>query len=157
VVKLLPAVQRRRVRALAGYDPATAGGLMSPEFVCLYAQATKQEAIQRIERSRAPADTLAWIYVMNLDRRLKGAIALADLLRADPDATMGDVAGFLPPRVGAEAELEDVARLMTDYDLTVVPVVDEREQIMGVVSVDDVLEMVLPRGWRRRFDLLGGE
>jgi CBS domain-containing protein len=157
VVKLLPAVQRRRVRALAGYDPATAGGLMSPEFVCLYAQATKQEAIERVERSRAPADTLAWVYVMNLDRRLKGAIALADLLRADPGATMGDLAGFLPPRVGAEAELEEVARLMTDYDLTVVPVVDERDQIMGVVSVDDVLEMVLPRGWRRRFDVLGGE
>jgi CBS domain-containing protein len=157
VVKLLPAVQRRRVRALAGYDPATAGGLMSPEFVCLYAQATKQEAIERIERSRAPADTLAWVYVMNLDRRLKGAVALADLVRADVDATMGDLAGFLPPRVTAEAELEEVARLMTDYDLTVVPVVDERDQVMGVVSVDDVLEMVLPRGWRRRFDLLGGE
>jgi CBS domain-containing protein len=157
VVKLLPAVQRRRVRALAGYDPATAGGLMSPEFVCLYAQATKQEAIQRIERSRAPADTLAWIYVMNLDRRLKGAVALADLLRAGDAATMGDMADFLPPRVGVDVGLEEVARVMTDYDLTVVPVVDEREQIMGVVSVDDVLEMVLPRGWRRRFDVLGGE
>jgi CBS domain-containing protein len=157
VVLLLPAVQRRRVRALAGYDPATAGGLMSPEFVCLYAQATKAEAIGRVERSRAPADTLAWVYVMNLDRRLKGAIALADLLRADPALTMGEAATFLPPRVAAEAELEEVARLMTDYDLTVVPVVDERDQIMGVVSVDDVLEMVLPRGWRRRFDVLGGE
>ncbi len=157
VVLLLPAVQRRRVRALAGYDPATAGGLMSPEFVCLYAQATKAEAIGRVERSRAPADTLAWVYVMNLDRRLKGAIALADLLRADPALTMGEAATFLPPRVAAEADLEEVARLMTDYDLTVVPVVDERDQIMGVVSVDDVLEMVLPRGWRRRFDVLGGE
>jgi len=157
VVRLLPPVQRRRVRALAGYDPATAGGLMSPEFVCLYAQASKQEAIERIERSRAPADTLAWVYVMNLDRRLKGAIALADLLRAAPGDTMGDVATFLPPRVSAEAELEEVARLMTDYDLTVVPVVDERDQIMGVVSVDDVLEMVLPRGWRRRFDVLGAD
>jgi CBS domain-containing protein len=157
VVLLLPAVQRRRVRALAGYDPATAGGLMSPEFVCLYAQATKAEAIGRVERSRAPADTLAWVYVMNLDRRLKGAIALADLLRADPAVTMGEAATFLPPRVTAEADLEEVARLMTDYDLTVVPVVDERDQIMGVVSVDDVLEMVLPRGWRRRFDVLGGE
>ena len=94
---------------------------------------------------------------MNLDRRLKGAIALADLLRADPALTMGEAATFLPPRVSAEAELEEVARLMTDYDLTVVPVVDERDQIMGVVSVDDVLEMVLPRGWRRRFDVLGGE
>ncbi len=157
VVLLLPAVQRRRVRALAGYDPATAGGLMSPEFVCLYAQATKAEAIERVQRSRAPADTLAWVYVMNLDRRLKGAIALADLLRADPALTMGEAATFLPPRVAAEANLEEVARLMTDYDLTVVPVVDERDQIMGVVSVDDVLEMVLPRGWRRRFDVLGGE
>jgi len=157
VVQLLPAVQRRRVRALAGYDPATAGGLMSPEFVCLYAQATKQEAIGRIERSRAPADTLAWIYVMNLDRRLRGAIALPDLLRADPEATVGEAATFLPPRVTADADIEEVARLMTDYDLTVVPVVDERDQIMGVVSVDDVLETVLPRGWRRRFDVLGGE
>jgi CBS domain-containing protein len=157
VVRLLPAVQRRRVRALAGYDPATAGGLMSPEFVCLYAQASKGEAIERIERSRAPADTLAWVYVMNLDRKLKGAIALADLLRAPADAAMGDVATFLPPRVPAEAGLEEVARLMTDYDLTVVPVVDERDQIMGVVSVDDVLEMVLPRGWRRRFDVLGAD
>jgi Mg/Co/Ni transporter MgtE len=130
---------------------------MSPEFVCLYAQATKAEAIGRVERSRAPADTLAWVYVMNLDRRLKGAIALADLLRADPALTMGEAATFLPPRVAPEADLEEVARLMTDYDLTVVPVVDERDQIMGVVSVDDVLEMVLPRGWRRRFDVLGGE
>src|SRR5690349_19194633 len=128
VVRLLPPVQRRRVRALAGYDPATAGGLMSPEFVCLYAQASKQEAIERLERRRAPSD-----------------------------AAMGDVATFLPPRVPAEAGLEEVARLMTDYDLTVVPVVDERDQIMGVVSVDDVLEMVLPRGWRRRFDVLGAD
>ena len=157
VIGLLPAVQRRRVRALAGYDPATAGGLMSPEFVCLYAQASKAEAIERIERSRAPADALAWVYVMNLDRRLKGAVALADLLRAPPSAAMGDVATFMPPRVSPEGGLEEVARLMTDYDLTVVPVVDEREQIMGVVTVDDVLEMVLPRGWRRRFDVLGGD
>jgi Mg/Co/Ni transporter MgtE len=74
---------------------------MSPEFVCLYTQATKQEAIGRIERSRAPADTLAWIYVMNLDRRLRGAIALPDLLRADPDVTVGEAATFLPPRVTA--------------------------------------------------------
>ena len=157
VIGLLPAVQRRRVRALAGYDPATAGGLMSPEFVCLYAQASKAEAIERIERSRAPADALAWVYAMNLDRRLKGAVALADLLRAPPGAAMGDVATFMPPRVSPEAGLEEVARLMTDYDLTIVPVVDEREQIMGVVTVDDVLEMVLPRGWRRRFDVLGGD
>ena len=46
---------------------------------------------------------------------------------------------------------------MTDYDLTVAPVVDEQRQMIGVVTVDDVLELVIPRGWRRRFDVLGGE
>jgi Mg/Co/Ni transporter MgtE len=55
------------------------------------------------------------------------------------------------------AELEEVARLMTDFDLTVVPVMDESQFLVGVITVDDVLELVLPQGWRRRFDLFGSE
>ena len=70
---------------------------------------------------------------------------------------LGDVAAFMPPALRPDADLEEIARVMTDYDLTVLPVVNEREMLLGVVTVDDVLEMVLPRGWRRTFDLLGGE
>ena len=58
-------------------------------------------------------------------------------------------------RVRADADTEEVARLMTDYDLTVVAVTDEQERLVGVITVDDVLELVLPRGWRRRFGLYG--
>jgi CBS domain-containing protein len=154
VVELLPAVQRRRVRALLGYDAATAGGLMSPEFVCVYAQATHEEVLERIRVSRSSAEVLAWIYVMNARKRLTGAVALADLLRSDPRLRIGEVAG-VPQRVRPEADLEEVSRLMTDYDLTVVPVVDEEERVLGVITVDDVLELVLPKGWRRRFGVLG--
>jgi CBS domain-containing protein len=154
VVELLPHVQRRRVRALLGYDPATAGGLMSPEFICVYSQATQAEIFDRVRHSRAPADALTWIYVMNTHRRLKGAIALVDLIRANPDLPVGEIA-HTPQRVRAAAELEEVARLMTDYDLTVVPVIDEEERMMGVITVDDVLELVLPRGWRQHFGLFG--
>jgi CBS domain-containing protein len=154
VVELLPAVQRRRVRALLGYDAATAGGLMSPEFVCVYAQATHEEVLERIRVSRSSAEVLAWIYVMNARKRLTGAVALADLLRSDPRSRIGEVAG-VPQRVRPEADLEEVSRLMTDYDLTVVPVVDEEERVLGVITVDDVLELVLPKGWRRRFGVLG--
>ncbi|MGN6379903.1 MAG: magnesium transporter MgtE N-terminal domain-containing protein [Gaiellales bacterium] len=158
IVEMLPVLQRRRVRALAGFDPATAGGLMSPDFVCLYSTATKLEALDRVARSRGSAESVAWVYVMNQDRRLRGGIALPDLLRvADDDAPLVDIAVFMPPTVQPAAEVEEVARLMADYDLTVVPVTDEREMVLGVVTVDDVLELVLPRGWRRRFDLLGGE
>ena len=82
---------------------------------------------------------------------------MVDLIRADDDAVLGDVAVFMPPTLVTGADVEEIARVMTDYDLTVLPVIDDRQQVMGVVTVDDVLEMVLPRGWRRRFDLLGGE
>jgi CBS domain-containing protein len=154
VVELLPPVQRRRVRALLGYDAATAGGLMSPEFVCVYAQATEAEVLERIRMSRCSAEALAWIYVMNARKRLTGAVALADLLRAAPGLRIGEVAG-IPQRVRPDADLEEVSRLMTDYDLTVVPVVDEEQRLLGVITVDDVLELVLPKGWRRRFGVLG--
>ena len=154
VLELLPSVQRRRVRALLGYDAATAGGLMSPDFVCVYSQATKAEALDRLTRSRASAEALTWLFVMNEHKRLTGAMHLVDLLRAEEGVQVGAIGG-LPQRVQATAELEEVARLMTDFDLTVVPVVDEQERMVGVVTVDDVLELVLPSGWRRRFGVLG--
>jgi CBS domain-containing protein len=154
VVRLLPLVQRRRVRALLGYDPATAGGLMSPEFVCVYSQATAAEALERVRSTRTSAEALAWIYVMNAHKRLSGAVALVDLVRADSESRLGEIAE-MPQRVRPDANLEEVARLMTDYDLTVVPVVDEHDLLLGVITVDDVLELVLPRGWRRQFGLFG--
>ena len=93
------------------------------------------------------------VFVMNTAKRVHGGIALADLVRADPDAVLGDDGAAAADRVALDAELEEVARLMTDYDLTIVGVVDGEQRLQGVVTVDDVLELVLPRGWRRRFTL----
>jgi CBS domain-containing protein len=156
IVALLPGVQQRRVRSLLGYDPTTAGGLMSPDFICIYSQASRQEVLERIGRATGPAEALAWVFVMNQRQRLKGAIQVVDLIRADPDLTAGEIAE--PVRtVLANADLEEVARLMTDFDLTVVPVVDDDQRIIGVITVDDVLEIVLPRGWRRTFRVFGDD
>jgi len=156
VVALLPSAERRRIRTLLGYEPSTAGGLMSTDFICVYLQATREEALERIRRSTCSPDSITWIYVMNQHRRLKGAIQVVDLVRAEPDAAVGDIAR--PARhVRPDADLEEVARLMTDYDLTVVPVVDDEQQLLGVITVDDVLELVLPRGWRRSFRVFGDD
>jgi CBS domain-containing protein len=154
VLTLLPPVQRRRVRALLGYDPATAGGLMSPEFVCVYSQATREEVLERVRTSQAHTEALDSVFVMNANQRLKGAIPLPELVRADPELRAGDLAND-PQRVRPDAEVEEIARLMTDFDLTIVPVVDEEERLLGVVTVDDVLELVLPRTWRRQFGVFG--
>ena len=152
IVALLADVQQRRVRALLGYDSATAGGLMSPDFVCVYGRATVREALDRLRQSRAAPETLETVFVMNTARRLSGAIALADLVRADPDEVMVDLASF-PRTVVLSADLEEIARLMTDFDHTVIGVVDGEQRLQGVVTVDDVLELVLPHSWRRRFGL----
>jgi Mg/Co/Ni transporter MgtE len=157
ILELLPPLQARRVRALAGYDPATAGGLMSPDFICLYATATKREAVERIRRDQVKANSVTSIFTMNLHRRLQGEIRLADLIRAEDDAVLADLATTKPRVVTPDTEVEEIARLMTDYDLTIVAVTGAKGELMGVVTVDDVLELVLPRGWRRKFDLFGGE
>jgi CBS domain-containing protein len=156
VVTLLQGAQRRRVRTLLGYDPATAGGLMSPEFVCLYAQATVREALERVRTSTAAPDAAAWVYVMNTNHRLRGGLRLVDLVRSDPDTRLTEVMEPVQ-MLRADAELEEVARTMTDFDLTVAPVVDDNEHLVGAITVDDVLEVVLPQSWRRHFGLLGGE
>jgi Mg/Co/Ni transporter MgtE len=156
VIALLSSFQARRLRTLLGYDPATAGGLMSPEFVCVYADATREEALDRVARSSLPPESLSWIYGMNTHRRLRGGIALADLVRTREGERLWTVLRAVQT-VRADADLEEVARLMTDFDLTVVPVVDDDDRVLGIVTVDDVLELVLPEPWRRRFGLLGSD
>jgi CBS domain-containing protein len=156
VIALLSPFQARRLRTLLGYDPATAGGIMSPEFVCLYADATREETLERVARSQLPAESLSQIFGMDTHRRLRGTIALADLVRTPAGERLANVLAEAQP-VRADADLEEVARLMTDFDLTVVPVTDDEERILGIVTVDDVLELVLPEGWRRRFGVLGGD
>jgi CBS domain-containing protein len=153
VVDLLPPVQQRRLRTLLGYEPMTAGGLMSPEFVALYSQATQEEALDRVRTSPAPSEALAWIFVINTHRRYRGAVSLPDLIRAVPEAPLVELISH-HRSVRADADLGDVARAMTDYDLTVMPVLDEAEHPIGVITVDDVLEMLIPPPGRR-FGLFG--
>jgi magnesium transporter len=117
---------------------------MSPDFVCVYGQSTAAEALDRLRLSRAAPETLEMVFVMNTHRRLQGGIALADLVRAAPDDVLGEIAP-IPRTVPLDAGIDEIARLMTDYDLTIVGVVDADQRLQGVVTVDDVLELVLPR------------
>jgi CBS domain-containing protein len=157
VLSLVAAPKRAKIRALLGYDPAEAGGLMSSDFLCLYRHATVSEAVDRVRTSLVPSDLLTTVYVMDTHRALVGAVPVTELLRSEGETSLMELVEHPPPRLRPEAELEEVARLMSDFNLTSAPVVDEQERMIGVVTVDDVLEVMLPKGWRRRFGLLGEE
>jgi len=155
VLALLPVSHRVKVRALLGYDPAEAGGLMSPEFVSLRRSTTAGEALDAVRLSKISPELLTAVFVTAPEGSLDGSVPLAALLRTEPDRRLSALVKHELPSLRAHASFEEVARVMADYNLTCVPVVDEHERMLGVVTVDDVLEAMLPRGWRRRFGLLG--
>jgi CBS domain-containing protein len=155
VLSLMPVSHRTKVRALLGYDPAEAGGLMSPEFVSLQRNTTAADALEAVRLSKIAPEVLTAVFVSSSDGSLDGSVSLTTLLRAEPSRKLSALVKHDLPCLRPDAPFEEVARLMADYNLTCAPVVDEDKQIIGVVTVDDVLEAMLPRGWRRRFGLLG--
>jgi CBS domain-containing protein len=155
ILALLPVSHRVKVRALLGYDPAEAGGLMSPDFVLLHGTTSAADALQAVRASKVAPELLTTVFVSSPDGSLEGSVPVAALLRAAPDERLREIVKHEVPCLQPDAPFEEVARLMADYNLTSIPVADEHERMVGVVTVDDVLEAMLPRGWRRRFGLLG--
>ncbi|HEX5852804.1 MAG TPA: CBS domain-containing protein [Solirubrobacteraceae bacterium] len=155
VLTLLPVSHRIKVRALLGYDPAEAGGLMSPDFVLLRGSTAAADALAAVRRSPIAPELLGTVFVSSAEGALEGSIPVTALLRAEPAQALEKIVKHEIPRLRPNAPFGEVARLMADYNLTSIPVADEQERMLGVVTVDDVLEAMLPRGWRRRFGLLG--
>jgi hypothetical protein len=154
VLTLLPVSQRVKVRALLGYDPAEAGGLMSPDFVLLVGSTSAADALAAVRRSRIEPALLTTVFVRAADGSLEGSVPVTALLRADSGQRLESCVEHETPCLSPDASFEEVARQMADYNLTSIPVAED-ERMVGVVTVDDVLAAMLPRSWRRRFGLLG--
>jgi CBS domain-containing protein len=154
ILALLPPAQRRQIEALLGYNPATAGGLMSPDFISLAGGDSVARAIEKVRLSDLAPGTLSTVYLLDTEGGLSGSVFVVTLLRADSQTPLEEVAEHEPVSVRTDADLPEVARTMTDYNLVMLPVLDEEERMVGVVTVDDVLELTLPTGWRRRFGVV---
>ena len=123
---------------------------MNPDFVSVRAEATVSEALAALRRSELGASQLLTVCVVAEDRRLVGAVALPRLVRAPTDVTVASLIDESVPTVSPETDLPDVACLMTDFNLIALPVVDAEERPIGMIAVDDVLELLVPEEWRRR-------
>ena len=151
VLDLLPVGQRTKVLTLLGFNPASAGGLMGVDFVAVPLQARALEALIAVaDASSMQPEALTTVHVVDQGGRLAGVVRLVELVQADRSAAIVDIYDADPVRVGAGTDVADVAVLMSDYNLITVPVVDERRTMIGIITVDDVLEATIPRDWRRR-------
>jgi CBS domain-containing protein/sporulation protein YlmC with PRC-barrel domain len=151
VLDLLPPGQRTKVLTLMGFNPTSAGGLMGVDFLALAPTAQVSEALAGVGQSRTlQPEALTTVHSVDEDGYLRGVATVVSLLQADPQAVLSEVYDDDPVRVGADTDVVDVAVLMSDYNLITIPVVDERRHMIGLITVDDVLEVTLPGDWRRR-------
>lgn len=151
VLDLLPIGQRTKVLTLMGFNPTSAGGLMGMDFLAVPADVQVVEAIAAVSGSHSlQPEALTSVHALDADGCLCGVAKLVTLLQADPAARLHEVYDDDPVRIGADTDVVDVAVLMSDYNLITIPVVDENRTMIGLITVDDVLEATLPDDWRRR-------
>ncbi|GAS85963.1 magnesium transporter mgtE [Mycolicibacterium brisbanense] len=151
VLDLMPAAQRTKVLTLMGFSPDSAGGLMNVDYVSCAGTTTAADALASIGAATAiQPEALLKVHVLDEDRRLSGVVSVIALLQVAATTAVSEVMDTDPVRVTADADLTDIALLMADYNLYLVPVVDDDDRVLGVVTVDDVLEATIPEDWRRR-------
>jgi CBS domain-containing protein len=146
----MPVSVEKKVRALLDYNPQTAGGLMNPDFVAVTSTATVVEALEAVKASSAPPEASSVVFVTGEDGGLEGTVLVVDLLRARPSDSVMVAARLDPAVLTPDADVHEVVRKMSDFNLAVAPVVDRAGRLLGQVTVDDVLELLLPAGWRRQ-------
>jgi Mg/Co/Ni transporter MgtE len=157
VLGMMPAPQQNKLRKLLQYHPTTAGGMMNPDFVSVSRGMTVKEALERVRTDdKAPHQLLSTVFVTEPDGRYVGGLGVVDLLRGDQGRNVEDVPGLVDVRVSAGADLADVTLIMADYNLTALAVTDGASNLIGAISVDDLLEALVPEDWRNRFEASSG-
>jgi len=130
------------VRHLRQYPPDTAGGIMTTEVTALADDLTVQQAIDELRRLSETLEQMFYVYVVDRAHRLVGVLSMRDLILARPDRRIRDIARKNVVAVPADTDQEEVARLMRKYKYLAIPVTDARNRLLGLITVDDVVDVI---------------
>ena len=130
------------VLPLLGYPDETAGGLMTTSYIALRRQTTTEQAIQFLREVSPDTEIPYYLYVVDREKHLSGVIGLRELVISKPDTIMEAILNPDVVSVAVGTDQEEVARLMTRYDLAAMPVVDEHSRLVGVITHDDILDVL---------------
>lgn len=150
LVELMETDEKHDVEELLTYDEDSAGGIMTTDLVSLPAELTAAQAIDRLRELQPDPELTYYLYVVDAQGRLDGVISLRNLVVARPESKLSEIMDPHVLKIEAATPKEEVAALIAKYDLLALPVVDARRVLLGTVTVDDVVEIMLPRGWKKR-------
>ena len=134
--------ERQATATLLGYGEDTAGRIMTPEYISLKENLTVAQTLERIRNQANASEVVYYLYVTDGSRHLTGIVSLRDLVVAAPDTTLAEIMTRDVVFVHTDTDQEEVARTIQRYDIVALPVVDSEERLVGVVTVDDVIDII---------------
>ncbi|MCU0525973.1 MAG: magnesium transporter [Elainella sp. Prado103] len=148
--------ERQTTALLLGYEMGTAGRIMTPEYISLKENWTVDQALAQIRQLANISETIYYLYVTDPSRQLTGILSLRSLVTAQPDQTIGEIMVQEVIYTQTDTPQEEVARLIQRYDFLAVPVVDTEQRLVGIVTVDDVLDILEAETTKDIYTLGGG-
>lgn len=142
LLEQLSPAERQATAQLLGYEADTAGRIMTLELVALKDNFTVNQALERIRSLANASEMIYYLYVTDVARRLTGIVSLRELVTSQPEQTIGEVMTRDVVFVHTDTDQEEVARLIQRYDFLAVPVVDREERLVGIITVDDVIDIL---------------
>jgi len=142
LLRLIGVKESRSIRSVLGYKEKTAGGIMTPEVTTVTEDMTVQQVTEFLRGEAAEHEIIYYIFVVEDDRSLTGVISLRDLIIASPETKVGEFINRDVISAQADDDQEEVAETMSKYDLLALPVLDETGRLLGIVTVDDALEVL---------------
>ncbi len=134
--------ERKATALLLGYEEDTAGRIMTPEYISLKETLTINEALEAIRSLANASEIIYYLYVTDGSRHLTGIVSLRDLVLSPPETTLGEIMTRDVVSVHTDTDQEEVARTIQRYEILAVPVVDSEERLVGIVTVDDVIDIL---------------
>ncbi len=138
----LARAEREDIRRLAAYAEGTAGAIMTSDYATLPRSITAREAVDRLRREAVDKETIYRAYVVDRDRHLVGSVRLEDLILAKPSDTVADIMDTHAYAVRVDDDQEEAARRIARYDVLALPVVDEEDRLVGIITHDDAMDVL---------------
>lgn len=130
------------IKHLLHYEEKTAGSIMTTEFVSIYKNQTAQQTMQLLKEEAPDAETIYYLYVLDEAKKLVGVLSIRDLIIAEEDTLIAEIMSEKIIAVSVAKDQEEIAQMMRDYDFLALPVVDFQDHLLGIITVDDILDVM---------------
>lgn len=142
ILPLIAQAERDEIRKLLSYPDDSCGSVMTTEYASLPENIAVREALERLRQQAPDRETIYYVYIVDEERRLNGVITLRELILARPVTTLGTIMRRSPVAVKVDDERDEAAKQLARFDLLALPVVDDKHRLVGIITHDDVLDIV---------------